>query len=573
MGCALRLFSVASNREFARGDVVMDAAIAQSLARGLGFWIPWEEGSALYDDPVGTGLSDFGHPSDSHGPLWPLLGAPLVWILGSGYAALQALSWICGVLSIVAARVVFRRFAIGEAQLWAGEIAAWGCALSLGLCDYSGNGSLYAGQVLGVLLLPLVVGSMDSTRRAVFSGLLLGALYLLSYQLALLILVFAAAVAWNLGIRRALKPLVVSGIACLTVTVPWFVRNYLTFGDPFFTTNPAFFAAKSGAFEIDFAASRPMARILANPSAPRPFSWVTLNAWLTIGLLPVAVPVFQWFAAGGFWRMLRAPKETRLAGQLVAGTFVVLFATAIICPQPRTRHLIGMVPILTGVAALELTHGARLLPALLTVAGSVAGLWQSYYIGNTFLQRDYFTLAPWALLPLTYFVGRSAPKLAARVVPIAALVALAGFGALRVYLSLDLAALQAWYVGPAPGTQVAPIARFYDYLDGPWEEPKILVYQRDLARVVADVRYSGANLLYADVMASPAWPHRFLSSRGRVEWNLIPGIVKFFGVDAIIVPTPYADRSGTRVMLGEMGATTIAWTDTYTAFRIPSSVR
>ncbi|MHC4946231.1 MAG: hypothetical protein ACYTG7_24730, partial [Planctomycetota bacterium] len=71
-----------------RGDVAIDAAVAESLADGKGFWTPWERGS-LYR-PVEE-VDAFGFPADQHPPLWPLLGALIIRVIDT--TPLRALEW------------------------------------------------------------------------------------------------------------------------------------------------------------------------------------------------------------------------------------------------------------------------------------------------------------------------------------------------------------------------------------------------------------------------------------------------------------------------------------------------
>jgi hypothetical protein len=233
-GALLRCGSLAANYGFPHGDVHLDAATAESLARGLGFWTPWEEGTSLRADAIGLTPRTFGHAADQHGPLWPLLGAPFAWITGDGVLALQLMSWIFGVLTIPVAAALF-----GKVSAAAGSGAAWAIALALPLCDYAGNGSLYAPQALGVLLLPLVAGELESWTRPLAAGVLLGLLFLLNYQCAVLAPAFGIAVLAARGVK-GLTPTAMAAAGCFSVCVPWFIRNYTLFGDPLFTTNPHF---------------------------------------------------------------------------------------------------------------------------------------------------------------------------------------------------------------------------------------------------------------------------------------------------------------------------------------------
>ena len=74
------------------GDVVIDAAIAESVARTGRLLVPFVDIRYYPIEPFG-----FGYPPDQHPPIWPLLGAPLVWLLGDGYTALKLVSLLVGI--------------------------------------------------------------------------------------------------------------------------------------------------------------------------------------------------------------------------------------------------------------------------------------------------------------------------------------------------------------------------------------------------------------------------------------------------------------------------------------------
>src|SRR3954464_11989026 len=89
------------------GDVVIDAAIAESVARTGRLLVPFVD---IRYYPIG--LFGFGYPPDQHPPVWPLLGSPLVWLLGDGYAALRVVSLLIGIGLIPLTYLALRR-AIG----------------------------------------------------------------------------------------------------------------------------------------------------------------------------------------------------------------------------------------------------------------------------------------------------------------------------------------------------------------------------------------------------------------------------------------------------------------------------
>jgi len=117
------------------GDVVIDAAIAESVARDGRLLVPMVD--IRY---YGTDRFGFGYPPDQHPPLWPLLGAPLGRLLGDGYAALKVVGLLVGIAVVPVAYGALRpRIGAGPALLTAALAAG-----SYPLVDFSGNGSLWA---------------------------------------------------------------------------------------------------------------------------------------------------------------------------------------------------------------------------------------------------------------------------------------------------------------------------------------------------------------------------------------------------------------------------------------------
>jgi hypothetical protein len=140
-------------------------------------------------------------------------------------------------------------------------------------------------------------------------------------------------------------------------------------------------------------------------------------------------------------------------------------------------------------------------------------------------------------------------------------------------LALDIGAMERWYGTPPTGVAVASTAEFYDYLDSPWDDPAMHALRFQLDRAAAGLDAAGVTILYADVLASPGWPRRFLGCRGRAEWRFSAGIIRRFGVDGVILPSVYAQRDEARQWLDELGAVNVSTGQTYSAFRIPAGAK
>lgn len=230
-GAAWRLAAFAFN-VWPHGDVVLDAAVAESIAARGALVVPIVDVRYYPIDRFG-----FGYPMDQHPPLWPLLAAPLALLVGDGYLALKLLSLLAGVALVPLAYLACRPLVgHGPALLTAALVAG-----SYPLVDFSGNGSLWI--LLAVFYLLFVwrvgVGGLDDRRNAVLVGLLMGLAYLTNYpaltlpiSLALLHLLRHRRAA---GRREALTGPALSLLVMLVVIGPWLVHNVVLFGNPFWS--------------------------------------------------------------------------------------------------------------------------------------------------------------------------------------------------------------------------------------------------------------------------------------------------------------------------------------------------
>lgn len=216
------------------GDVVLDAAIAESVAWRGRLLVPLVDVRYYPIDRFG-----FGYPPDQHPPLWPLLGVPLVWLTGDGYVALKVVSLLVGIAVIPLAYLSLRRHVGDGPALFASGLAA----ASYPLVDFSGNGSLWgllAALYLGWLwALPGTAegGSAARTRAGwALVGLVMGLAYLTNYPAVVLPVALAALHLLRHG-RAALRPSLLAepalaGLVLLVVVLPWLVHNALLFGSP-----------------------------------------------------------------------------------------------------------------------------------------------------------------------------------------------------------------------------------------------------------------------------------------------------------------------------------------------------
>ena len=230
-GAAWRLAAFAFN-VWPHGDVVLDAAVAESVATRGALLVPIVDVRYYPIDRFG-----FGYPMDQHPPLWPLLGAPLALLTGDGYLALKLLSLLAGAalvpLAYLACCPLLGR---GPALLTAGLVAC-----SYPLVDFSGNGSLWILMAVFYLLFTWRVGAwgLDDRRNAALVGLLMGLAYLTNYPAVTLpsSLILLHLLRHGRGAlrRQALAGPAVSLLVMLAVVAPWLVHNVVLFGNPFWS--------------------------------------------------------------------------------------------------------------------------------------------------------------------------------------------------------------------------------------------------------------------------------------------------------------------------------------------------
>ena len=214
------------------GDVVIDAAIAESVAWTGQLLVPFVDVRYYPTDRFG-----FGYPLDQHPPLWPLLGVPLIWLTGDGYVALKVVSLLVGT-ALIPLTYVGLRGRIGHAPaLFATALTAG----SFALVDFSGNGSLWAllaACYLGWLW--VVPGPVPGNfRRWALLGAIMGLGYLTNYPavvlpVALLVLhvVRYRLQAWRPALLAG--PALSAGVMLLVVS-PWLLYNASVFGGPFWS--------------------------------------------------------------------------------------------------------------------------------------------------------------------------------------------------------------------------------------------------------------------------------------------------------------------------------------------------
>jgi len=237
LGLSLRIGSLAWNN-FPHGDVVTDVKAGVSLMTQGNFTIgPYPkspETTFLFD----IARTDGNEVLTQHPPLLMLLGAGIASIFQIEsteqgiFLSYRLLTLFFGMGALV---IIYRiaRFIAGEkGALW---VALWS-ACSYLLMDFSGNGSLYMLQTFAYLLWVDVAFGRHRFSHALL-GCMTGIAYMVSFQSIILFPAGLLIIAFHNDRpihRRSYDALIFLSVASLVV-LPWLLRNYFLFGDPFFS--------------------------------------------------------------------------------------------------------------------------------------------------------------------------------------------------------------------------------------------------------------------------------------------------------------------------------------------------
>lgn len=355
-----------------RGDVLLDVGVTRSLLAGDGFESGFTRGTAFV---VGEGEVPPQNMADQHAPLWPLIGAATATVFGvDPFTGLQIASFIAGFALLLATWRLVDRLTEGGVGVPDGLPALGAALVAAGYVaiDASANGSLYAAQALGVVLLVDHLGS--SRPSALCLGLLLGGLWALNHQCLVLLpvpLVVLLVTARGRTTERSLGGAAAVGLAAIAIAaavqVPWWWRNVEVFGSATYSVNPLYLLYRLGVVpELAVEAGGPVARF------PADVPWLTLmvggvKSWLASNVLYVFVTgLFAWpftmaLAAAGLVPTGLAGLRTgdRRAVALVV-TLLVLLAVSVVWPATKLRYLVPLTPLVVALGVAALAHrGSR----------------------------------------------------------------------------------------------------------------------------------------------------------------------------------------------------------------------
>jgi 4-amino-4-deoxy-L-arabinose transferase-like glycosyltransferase len=201
------------------GDEMEYADVARRLARGDGF-----TASLIYPVELEWGATR-DHPSLFRAPVWPMTQAAVFAITGPKEWAISLILLVLFCACVASATALGLKLA----GVWAAVLAGLAVATSphtLALSFFGGTETLFSFLVLLVFLL------LAQGQRAIWVGMVCGLLYLTRYNGIVLLPVVLTLLILD---RSSKWTLIECAAGFALVALPWWIRNALITGNPFFT--------------------------------------------------------------------------------------------------------------------------------------------------------------------------------------------------------------------------------------------------------------------------------------------------------------------------------------------------
>lgn len=322
--------------------------VARSLLAGQGFRTP------VVHPPLWTLRDAEGTvPVLVHGPLVPVLVAPLVAVGGPG--ALDGVAWLAALFAAFAALALYR---LGER--WHAPPTGAAAALAFTLSPLTLRAVHHdVALPLGAWLLALALGQLARTRpRGLRAGLALGAGLLVRPEFLLVLPLLA----WLAGPARRRFVLVT-----LAPLVPWMWHGWVHAGSPLFNLSSYLLIGYWGSRpEIsvlrDFALPpRAWPQALAGELGELPGKWLAFFPRALKRVLLAPSPFTGWLAPLGALLALQGPASRPLA---LAGTALAMLPLAIMTVTLfDERYVVPFLPVFALAAARGAAESVEWLPA------------------------------------------------------------------------------------------------------------------------------------------------------------------------------------------------------------------
>lgn len=343
IGVFMRWQAVSWNK-YIHGDVSQYSEVSESLAKRHDTKMNYKEG-----EPYFYSVKEKGGKFYDMYPLLPFLGSGLVKIMGiSGYAAIKIWSFIGGVLVLILTYFLGKK--IGGDKV--GLLSLTFASFSYLLIDFSGNGSIYSLQTAFYLAFIILLLNIKKLSDNVLLGIVIGFAVLTNYQSIILIPVYFIflLVLFKKDFVKILKWFFVGFIPAALVYLPWGVRNYLLFHDPFFTITFSYYWQKLGLEKIitgDVFSYAPKPRDYFEVVKRTAFFWFPHNLYFINRKLFIFAPIsyilflfsaIEIFFINSFEKIKNLiPIFLIIIFHIISGAIVPIF---------ETRHFVPLMPFL-----------------------------------------------------------------------------------------------------------------------------------------------------------------------------------------------------------------------------------
>jgi len=196
--------------------IISDTTVYALLGESL-----WRHGTYVFD----------GLPYAKHLPLHAFVSYPLVW-LTNARVGMKLSALLAGAGVLLATYLLLRRAFSRDVALLAVFFVLFHHGFVL-MVQLGSADLLFAALFLGSLAAFAAAG--ERSRMYVLAGILLGFASLTRYNGVLLYALYPAFVLWKRPRHRKSKWFWTGMTLAVTLFGLWFLRNFLTFGDPFFT--------------------------------------------------------------------------------------------------------------------------------------------------------------------------------------------------------------------------------------------------------------------------------------------------------------------------------------------------
>lgn len=333
-------------------DNFLYANAAQSLAERGDFKVSTTYISGI---PHEYSVAEKGGEYLDHNPMWPILGALVIWVKNiDGFAATAFLSFISGLGVLALVYLVGAK--LGGKHT--GGLAFLGCLFSYILIDFSGNGSFYIFQAFLYLLFIYLAWEFTGKKRVIALGIVTGISILVVQQS--ITLIFAYLVYLILFERKDLKTTVLSTLLFLSIialcSLPWAIRNHYALGAFFPPADTYYVWDKLG---VSKEVTGDVTRYLISSQTYLQLvkteltTWFPNNSYYINRQLFILTPVFYsaallLFCEALFCKWLRklSPDELKKIAFLgmVLGFHIAISAA---WPITKFRYFVSMVPLVT----------------------------------------------------------------------------------------------------------------------------------------------------------------------------------------------------------------------------------